>query len=74
MTQNVEILPVIEKAIKTYENSGQSVDDHFVVVHEMASLGSGAKRRIESFALPKLKTNWVLLSSKNTDIQNCMAA
>ena len=35
---------VIEKAKKACENSGQQVENHFVDMHEMVEIGSGAKR------------------------------
>lgn len=40
-------LPVIEKAKKACKNSGQSVHDHFVEIHEMVMLGSGAERKMD---------------------------
>lgn len=46
-------LPVIEKAKKACENSGQAVADHFVEIHEMVEIGSGAKRKMASFALSR---------------------
>ena len=46
-------LPVIEKARKACENSGQQVADHFVEMHEMVSIGSGAEREMPSFALSR---------------------
>lgn len=46
-------LPVIEKAKKACENSGQSVADHFVENHEMVEIGSGAQRKMDSFALSR---------------------
>ena len=46
-------LPVIEKAKKACENSEQTVDDHFVEMHEMVPIGSGAERKMESFALSR---------------------
>lgn len=46
-------LPVIEKARKACENSGQSVDDHFVEMHEMVPIGSGAEREMPSWALSR---------------------
>lgn len=44
---------VIEKAKKACENSGQNVTDHIVETNEMVSIGSGAKREMESFALSR---------------------
>lgn len=46
-------LPVIEKAKKACKNSGQAVSDHFVELHEMVDIGSGAKRKMDSFALSR---------------------
>lgn len=46
-------LPVVEKAIKACENSGQNSDDHFVQVHEMVTIGSGAQREMESLAFSR---------------------
>lgn len=46
-------LPVIEKARKACENSGQHVADHFVEMHEMVSIGSGAEREMPSLALSR---------------------
>ncbi|MFH1964725.1 MAG: DNA damage-inducible protein D [Acidobacteriota bacterium] len=46
-------LPVIEKAKKACQNSGQQVENHFVEMHEMVPIGSGAERKMESFALSR---------------------
>jgi DNA-damage-inducible protein D len=46
-------LPVIEKARIACENSGQRVADHFVEMHEMVSIGSGAERKMSSLALSR---------------------
>lgn len=46
-------LPVIEKAMKACANSGQLVSDHFVEMHEMVPIGSGAERKMESYALSR---------------------
>ncbi len=46
-------LPVIEKAKKACENSNQTIADHFVEIHEMVDIGSGAKRELPSFALSR---------------------
>ncbi len=46
-------LPVIEKAKKACENSGQALADHFVEIHEMVEIGSGAQRKMDSFALSR---------------------
>lgn len=45
--------PVIEKAKKSCKNSGHSVEDHFVDMHEMVDIGSGAKREIPSVGLSR---------------------
>ncbi len=46
-------LPVIDKAKKACSNSGQPVENHFVEMHEMVSIGSGAERKMESYALSR---------------------
>jgi DNA-damage-inducible protein D len=45
--------PVIEKAKTACKKSGQSVEDHFVEVHEMVPIGSGTEREMESYALSR---------------------
>lgn len=40
-------LPVIEKAQTACTNSGQPVENHFVELHEMVQIGSGAEREIQ---------------------------
>lgn len=46
-------LPVIEKAKEACANSSHSVEDHFVEIHEMVEIGSGAQRPIEDWALSR---------------------
>ena len=46
-------LPVIEKAKKACQNSGQPVEYHFVEMHEMVLIGSGAERNMESYAFSR---------------------
>ena len=46
-------LPVIEKAKKACQNSGQAISDHFVEMHEMIELGKGGKRQVDSYALSR---------------------
>ncbi len=46
-------LPVIEKAKTACRKSGQAIADHFVEMHEMVNIGSGAKRKMESCALSR---------------------
>lgn len=46
-------LPVIEKAMNACENSGQSVSDHFVEMHEMIKIGKGGQREMPSYALSR---------------------
>jgi len=45
--------PVIKKAKKACEISGQAVFDHFVAMHEMVDIGSGAQRKMASYALSR---------------------
>lgn len=42
-TEYRNFLPVIEKAKIACENSGQRVENHFVDIHEMVEIGSGAE-------------------------------
>ena len=46
-------LPVIEKAKKACVNSGQPIENHFVEMHEMVQIGSGAERNMPSYALSR---------------------
>ncbi len=52
-TEYRNFTPVIKKAMKACENSGQTIDDHFVEMHEMVKIGSDAQRQIESYALSR---------------------
>ena len=44
---------VIEKAKKASQNSGHHVEDHFVEVNEMVTIGSEAKRKLKSYHLSR---------------------
>lgn len=46
-------LPVIAKAKEACQNSGQKIEDHFVDMHEMVAIGSGAMREMPSVALSR---------------------
>jgi len=46
-------LPVIEKAKKACENSGYEIEDHFVDVHEILVVRSGAKRKMSDVKLSR---------------------
>lgn len=46
-------LPVIVKAEEACLNSGQKIEDHFVDIHEMVSIGSGASREMPTIALSR---------------------
>jgi DNA-damage-inducible protein D len=46
-------LPVIEKAKEACKNSGQTIENHFVEMHEMVPIGSGAERSMASCALSR---------------------
>ena len=43
-------LPVIAKAKEACQNSSQKIEDHFVDIHEMVGIGSGATREMPSIA------------------------
>lgn len=44
---------VIEKAMTACEGSKNNVSDHFVQVHDMVKIGSGAEREIENYHLSR---------------------
>lgn len=46
-------LPVIEKAKIACKNSGQNIEDHFVDINEMVTIGSGAERELDSVKLSR---------------------
>jgi len=46
-------LPVMERAKEACQNSGQQTTDHFVGIHEMVDIGSGASRAIENIHLSR---------------------
>ena len=46
-------LPVIKKAKEACANSQYKVEDHFVDMHEMVTIGSGAKRSLETVKLSR---------------------
>ena len=46
-------LPVIDRAQEACLNSGQPIENHFVEMHEMVPIGSGASRKIESVMLSR---------------------
>ena len=46
-------IAVITKAREACANSGHTASDHFVDINEMVSIGSGAQRTIEDWALSR---------------------
>lgn len=52
-TEFNKFLPVINKAMKACEASGNSILDHFAEVSEMVDIGSGAKRSVEGYTLSR---------------------
>jgi DNA-damage-inducible protein D len=47
------LVPVIKKAKGACKNSGNSIENHFVDMHEMVSIGSGAERKTENVKLSR---------------------
>jgi DNA-damage-inducible protein D len=52
-TEYRNFLPVVDKALRSCENSGQEIDNHFVEMHEMVSIGSKAKRKMLGIKLSR---------------------
>ena len=52
-TEYTKFVPVINKAIKTCENSNNNINDHFAHVSEMINLGKNAKRKINDYKLSR---------------------
>ena len=52
-TEYTKFMPVINKAIKTCENSNNNINDHFAHVSEMINLGKNAKRKINDYKLSR---------------------
>lgn len=52
-TEYRNFLPVIKKAMKACENSGQNIENHFVQINDMVDIGSKAKRTIENYQLSR---------------------
>ena len=46
-------VPVMNKAKEACQNSGQRIADHFVDMHEMVAIGSGAKREMPAVTLSR---------------------
>lgn len=56
-------LPVIEKAKEACKNSNQVIHNHFVGVHEMVLLGSGAERSIDTVHLSRYACYLIIQNS-----------
>ena len=58
--------PVIEKAKKACDNSSQQIEDHFVDMHEMVKIGSGAKREMPAVALSRYACYLIVQNADST--------
>jgi DNA-damage-inducible protein D len=59
-------IPVIEKAKIACKKSGHKVEDHFVDIHEMVSIGSGAKRKVTDVKLSRYACYLVVQNGDST--------
>lgn len=59
-------LPVIKKAIKSCENSGENKSNHFAQVHNMVAIGSNSKRRVEDYCLTRYACYLIVQNSDPT--------
>lgn len=64
-------LEVMRKAWTACKNSGVNPNDHFVVINEMVSIGSGAERQIDSV---KMSRYACYLSVQNADPKKTIVA
>lgn len=62
-TEYNKFLPTIQKAIKTCEQSGIAVSDHFGYTTEMVNIGSNAKRRFKSYKLSRYAAYLIVLNA-----------
>ena len=62
-TEYNKFLPTIQKAIKTCEQSGIAVSDHFGDTTEMVNIGSNAKRRFKSYKLSRYAAYLIVLNA-----------
>jgi len=53
---------VIKRAMKSCEENGQGVSDHFVQSYKMAALGSGSKRKTEDYQLTRYACYLVVMN------------
>ena len=56
-------LPVIAKAKEACKNSGQDINSHFVEVHDMVEVGSGAERAIDNVNLSRYACYLIIQNS-----------
>ena len=63
--------PVIERAKNACKTSGQAISDHFVEIHEMVDIGSGAQRKMNSYMLSRYACYLIV---QNADASNPVIA
>ena len=65
-TEFNKFMPVIKKAMKACQNSGNDIEDHFAQTSEMVEIGSGAHREMDSFKLSRYACYLIVMCADET--------
>lgn len=63
-----KFLNVVDKAKTACENSGEVIHNHFVHMDEMVSIGSGAKRAVDTIYLSRYACYLIVQNSDPTKV------